>query len=87
MNLNQIANGVIVAVSENVLLSIQVSTGHTVQADFTPVPTFSSAVQIYGQVQPLSGGDIQQMDSLNIGGTRKAIYINGFVDGVFIAAC
>lgn len=82
MNLNRIANSVIVAVSPNVLLSIQVSTGNTVQADGTPVPTYAAPAAAYGQVQPLSFRDMQQMDAMTLQGTRKAIYINGFVDGL-----
>lgn len=82
MNLNAIANGVVKAVSPNILLSIQVSTGNTTSPDGTRVPSFAPAQPAYGQVQPLSYREIQQADSLNLGGTRKTIYINSFVDGL-----
>lgn len=82
MTLNAIANGLITAVSENIPLSIQVSTGYTVQGDGKPVPTYAAPVTVNGQVQPLSYKDIQQADSMNLQGTRKSIYINGFVEGL-----
>lgn len=82
MNLNAIANGVIRAVSPNILLQIQVNTGNTTSPDGTRVPTYAPHVCAYGQVQPLSYREIQQADSLNLGGTRKTIYINSFVDGL-----
>lgn len=82
MNLNQIANGVVKAVSPNILLSIQVSTGNTESPDGTRVPTYAPPQVAYGQVQPLSYREIAQVDSLNLQGTRKGIYINSFVEGL-----
>lgn len=82
MNLNSIANGLVRAVSPNILLSIQVSTGNTIQPDGTRVPSYAPAQPAYGQVQPLSYGEIHQADALNLGGNRKTIYINSFVDGL-----
>ncbi len=35
-----------------------------------------------GQVQPVTWRDIQQMDGLNLQGTRWKIYLNGQVDGL-----
>jgi hypothetical protein len=35
-----------------------------------------------GQVQPISFQDLTQLDGLNIGGVRRAIYINGLVNGL-----
>jgi len=82
MNLNQIANGVITAVSPNIQISVQVNTSNAISPDGTRVPSYALPVQVPGQVQPLSFRDITQADSMNLQGTRKAIYINGFVDGL-----
>lgn len=63
-------------------MSIQVSTGNTTAADGKRVPTFAAPVVKSAQVQPLSYDDIKHLDGLNIQGTRRAIFINGRVDGL-----
>lgn len=55
--------------------------------EIAPSQTISSedmttTLTVVGQVQPLSYSDIQHMDALNIQGTRRAIYMNGAVDGL-----
>jgi len=82
MNLHGLAVGVIAAVNPIISLSIQVSTGNTIDPSGKRVPTYDSPVTVPGQVQPLSYQDIQHLDGLNIQGTRRAIYINGRVDGL-----
>lgn len=82
MNLHALVSGSVAAVNPHVTVSVQVSTGSTVQADGTRVPTYAAAVDVPAQVQPLSFRDLQQMDSLNISGTRKAFYLYGRVDGL-----
>jgi hypothetical protein len=37
---------------------------------------------LMAQVQPITWRDLQQLDGLNLGGTRRKIYINGITDGV-----
>lgn len=82
MNLHGLASGAIGAVNPFVPISIQVSTGHATNADYVRVPTYADPVTVPGQVQALTFRDIQQLDGLNLQGTRRAIYVNGRVDGL-----
>ena len=82
MNLNSIVSGAINTINPDILLSIQVSAGTTVNAQYQQVPSYASPVTVPGQVQPLTWRDIQQIDGLNLQGVRKRIYINGVVDGL-----
>lgn len=83
MNLQKIAVGIISAVNPQRSLSIALSTGRSVSADGTPVPTYATPVTgISGQVQPLQYTDIQLANSMNLQGTRRKIYINGALTGL-----
>lgn len=42
----------------------------------------TTSLTVSAQVQPLTFGDIQQLDGLNIQGTRRAVYFYGQVDGL-----
>lgn len=75
MNLQAIANGAITAINPNFPAILYASAGSTV-VNFNPVPAYNPA-NVAAQVQPLSSGDIRQLDALNIQGASKAIYING----------
>lgn len=75
MNLNALANGVTSAVNPNNLATLFISTGYSV-VNFKQVPTYSNA-PVAAQVQPLTSGDLRQLDALNIQGADKAIYLNG----------
>lgn len=75
MNLQAIANGVITAINPNTAATLFVSTGNTV-VNFRQVPSYDK-LAVSAQVQPLSSGDIRQLDSLNIQGAQKAIWLNG----------
>ena len=37
---------------------------------------------VMAQVQPMSWGDLQQIESLNLNGTKRKIYLNGVTDSV-----
>lgn len=82
MNLHGIAAGAIGAVNPMVPGTIQVSTGYTTSGDGSRVPTYTTVEDIPMQVQALTFRDMQQTDSLNLQGTRRAIYIDGRVDGL-----
>lgn len=82
MNLHGIVSGHVGAVNPFVPVSVQVSTGNTTGADGTRTPTYAAPVTVLAQVQPLQFRDIVQMDGLNLQGTRRAIYLNGRVDGL-----
>ncbi len=153
MNLHNVVRGVVNAVNNPVLLTIQVSTGNTDDANYKPVPSYATpgaitgsiaadvltvtaqtagklligqtladvgnvvlpgteiiaqlsgdpggigtyqvnepqtlteealttALVKWGQVQPLDWRDIQQLDGVNLQGTRRKAYINGRIDGL-----
>ena len=82
MDLRGIANGLTRAVSPNVRLTIQVSTGYTTAANGKRTPTYADPVTMFGQVQPLSNAEIAHLDSLNIQGVKNAIYISGRLSGL-----
>lgn len=75
MNLNTIANAVTSAVNPNTPAKLFISTGYTI-VNYKQVPGYDR-VNVQAQVQALSSGDIRQLDSLNVQGAQKAIYLNG----------
>jgi hypothetical protein len=80
MNLASIANGAITAINPNYPATLFISTGNTV-VNFKPTPTYDQ-IPIAAQVQPLSSGDLRQLDALNIQGAQKAIWLPGTALGV-----
>jgi hypothetical protein len=82
MNLHSIVSGPISAVNPSMLVSVQVSTGSAKSSDGTRTPTYAPAVTVRAQVQPVTFRDIQQLEGLNLQGVRKAIYLNGEIDGL-----
>jgi hypothetical protein len=82
MNLHSIVGPAISAVNPSIVVAIQVNQGYTTAADGTRTPTLAPAVNAVVQLQPLTYRDIQQLDGLNLQGIRKAIYINGEIDGL-----
>lgn len=42
----------------------------------------STSVRILAQVQPLTNRDLLQLEGLNLGGDKKAVYVTGDVEGV-----
>jgi hypothetical protein len=46
----------------------------------------TAALVVSAQVQPMTFKDLQILDGLNINGEKKAIYINGRIDGVIRVA-
>ena len=86
MNLNQIVSGAIAAVNPMVKCTLQISTGTTVNADFTRVSTYQTITGVMAQVQALGFRDILQIEGLNLQGTRRAIYLQGDVEGLVRAS-
>ena len=82
MNLHAIAGPAVSVVNPSIIISVQVSTGFTTNADGSRVPTYAPAVTALAQVQPETWRDIQLMDGLNLQGTRKSVYINGGLQGL-----
>lgn len=82
MNLQSITEGVISSVNTPILVSIQVSTGNTTNADGTQAPSYAAAQSVYVDFQALTYNDIVQSDSINIQGERWKMYFTGNVDGL-----
>lgn len=82
MDLRGIANGVSSTVNPNELVSVSRSTGFTVGAGGRQVPTYAAEVSGFAQVQALDGDELKQLDSLNIQGVLRAIYLRGALAGV-----
>lgn len=84
MNLHGIVSGAIGSVNPHVPVSVRVSTGYTVDEDqgYKQVPDYAAAQVVQGQVQALTADEIKHIDSLNIQGTKRAIYLYGRIDGL-----
>ena len=86
MNLQNITAGYVSAVNPMVPCSLQVSIGTTTNADYSVTPNYNAPILVMGQVQALQFRDIQQLEGLNLQGTRKAIYLQGDVEGLVRAS-
>jgi len=82
MDLRGIANSVTNIVNPNETVSVLRSTGFTVGSGGKQVPTYATAVDGPAQVQALDGDTLKQMDTLNIQGVLRAIYLRGALAGV-----
>ena len=84
MNLHAIVRGPINAVNPDVSGRLYVSTGQTTLASGKRVPAYERFDDIPMQVQPLSMQDVgrlEQVDSVNLEGILRGIYINGAAKG------
>lgn len=85
MNLHGVVRGAIRTINPDIPVTIQQSTGYTTSADGTQVPQYSS-VNTSGQMQAMTGKDLQKIAGLNIQGVFEKIYLNGNYEGVFRVA-
>ena len=81
MNLLKITEG-IGAVNPRTKALLRQSAGYTTNPDGSRVPAYRPAVDVWAQVQALTFRDIQQVSSLNLQGTRRAIYLQGEWQGL-----
>lgn len=82
MNLHGIVSGAIGVVNPFVQVSLQRSTGYTTAADGNRTSSYATPVTISVQVQAMTYSDLRQLDSLNIQGTRRAIYVGQEVEAI-----
>ena len=82
MNLHGIVAGAIGAVNPLMNIVIQVSLGSVVDDSGQQVPAYAPPQTVSAQVQPLTGGELRHLDSLNLQGDFEGIYINGQVEGL-----
>lgn len=81
-NLHAIALQVIPAINPQVPATIQFNQGTDIGPDGSVAPTYSAPFPVLAQVQALTFRDIQQIQGLNLQGTRRAIYLFGDVEGL-----
>jgi len=82
VDLNRIAADLTQAVTPRLELTLQQSAGYTTNADGTRTPSYAAPVTGLGSVQALTYRDIQQIEGLNLQGTRRAIYLEGNWSGL-----
>lgn len=77
MNLHKIANSAIRRVNPNISAILKKYSGETIGPGRKPVPSYLPDQNVTIQLQPISRGDMQHVDGLNIQGLAKVIYVNG----------
>lgn len=77
MNLHKIANSAIRRVNPNISAVLKKYDGETIGPGRKPVPSYLPDQNVTIQLQPISRGDMQHVDGLNIQGLAKVIYVNG----------
>jgi len=82
VNLNALAGAAVAAVQPPEFLLVHISDGSTTVASGVRTPNYLPVRRMMGQVQNLTYHDLQQVDALNLQGTRRAIYLNGQIDGI-----
>lgn len=82
LNLRGLANGITSGINPNVQAIYRASTGNTTGANLKQVPTYAPDVTIPVQVQPMSNGDLQKLDGLNIQNVISKVYLNGSASAV-----
>lgn len=82
LNLHQIVRPLISAVNTDVKGTVQIYIGQDSKPGGIRVPKYRTCENVSMQVQPLTYDDIKLLDSLNIQGVRRKIYLNGHLDGL-----
>lgn len=77
MNLRQIANRATASINPNIPATVRRYTGEVMGPGRKPIPQYAPDEQITIQFQPLTKGDLQHVDGLNIQGLFKSIHVNG----------
>ena len=77
MNLRQIANRATASINPNIPATVRRYTGEVMGPGRKPIPQYEPDEQITIQFQPLTKGDLQHVDGLNIQGLFKSIHVNG----------
>lgn len=83
MNLHGAVRGAITSVNPDITAQFQASTGPgTPDASGNVTPMYAAPVAVRCQVQPLSRGDLRQVEALNLQGEFRAIFMFGNPQGV-----
>lgn len=82
INLRGIANAAIQSINPNQQITIGLPNGYAIDPDtLIQIPAYTTMVAP-GNVQTLSSDDLKQVDSLNIEGTLRCIYLYGNFNGI-----
>ena len=82
MNLHQIVRGQIGAINPFVIGRVFVNQGWTTLPDGVRNPNYELPIDVSMQVQALAAEELKQVDGLNIQGIKRAIYLNGRINGI-----
>ena len=82
MNLHSIAGPLVAIVNPWVVAQYRQSSGtYTTASDGTRTPTFLPDVEVLVQRQALSPADLRQVEGINMGGEKAALYVQGDIKG------
>lgn len=81
MNLHALVAPLISAVNPFTPGILRQSTGYTTQADGSQAPSYTET-PVSLQIQPISGGDLQKLDGLNLQAVNQSVYLSGTPDAV-----
>lgn len=82
MDLRSIANQASNTVNGNVIVTARASAGYTIGAGAKRTPLYAPDVTGPANIQALDSVDLKQLDSLNIQGVVRAIFLRGSLAGV-----
>ncbi|MEX3614239.1 MAG: hypothetical protein VB141_10920 [Burkholderia gladioli] len=82
MNLHGVAGPIIAAVNPMIPATVKYSDGYVIDTDRSQIPKYVTVENVLVQVQALTAKDLQHLDSLNIQGIMRALYLNGNALGV-----
>lgn len=82
VNVRAAANRFTSAVNPNITVTYRASAGYTTDASFKQVPAYAPDVQVQAQLQPISNGDLQKIDGLNVQNVKSKLYLNGAASAV-----
>lgn len=77
MNLRNLANAATRRVNPNIPAVVRRYSGEVMGPGRKPIPQYAPDEEITIQFQPLTKGDLQHVDGLNIQGLFKSIHVNG----------
>lgn len=77
MNLHNIANRAITRVNPNITATVREYLGFTVGEGRTRQPNYAPDREVILQLQPVTRGELQHIDGLNLQALYKSIHING----------
>lgn len=83
MNLHAIAGPIVALVNPWLTVQyLQHAGTYTTAADGKRTPNYLPAVDVQVQRQPLTANDLKQLDGINLGGEKAALYVQGDIKAV-----